>query len=75
MIIEMLKKEPKLTLAEIGTKVYHRKVEVGSNEYSAISRSIRSLKRKGIVDRLPAEVRWRLNEPKREKNERIPSKK
>jgi DNA-binding MarR family transcriptional regulator len=59
-ILRLLKRHPNMTEKEIASKIYHKQVKAGDNEYTQVSRSLRGLKKKGLVERTPIEVTWRL---------------
>lgn len=63
-ILRILKRHRNLTEAEIASKVYQKTVKVGDSEYCAISRSLRGLLEKGLVDRTAAEVLWNVTKEK-----------
>jgi predicted transcriptional regulator len=53
-----------MTTREIAETVLGKIVEYQSKEYSSISRSIRSLERQGMIQRVEVRLRWRLKNKK-----------
>jgi DNA-binding Lrp family transcriptional regulator len=58
-ILEILKVKPEMTTKEIAEMVFGRLVECRTKEYSSINRSLRSLERQGIIQRIFVQLRWR----------------
>jgi DNA-binding Lrp family transcriptional regulator len=58
-ILEILEVKPEMTTKEIAEMVYGRLVECRTKEYSSINRSLRSLEREGIIQRVFVQLRWR----------------
>jgi predicted transcriptional regulator len=48
-----------MTTKEIAEMVYGKLVECRTKEYSSINRSLRSLEREGIIQRIFVQLRWR----------------
>jgi len=48
-----------MTTKEIAEMVFGRLVECRTKEYSSINRSLRSLERQGIIQRVFVQLRWR----------------
>lgn len=58
-ILEILDVKPEMTTKEIAEMVFGRLVECRTKEYSSINRSLRSLERYGIIQRVFVQLRWR----------------
>ena len=58
-ILEILEVKPEMTTKEIAEMIYGRLVECRTKEYSSINRSLRSLEREGIIQRVFVQLRWR----------------
>ena len=66
-ILKILAKEPNLTEREIASKVYGKPVMCYDSEYTATSRSLRGLAKRGLVERTSAEAKWKLKTKKKRK--------
>ena len=60
VILELLEVKPEMTTKEIAEMVFGKLVEYKTKEYSSINRSLRSLERQGLVQRVQVKLRWRL---------------
>lgn len=60
MILELLEVKPEMTTKEIAEMVFGKLVGYKTKEYSSISRSLGSLERRGLVQRVQVKLRWRL---------------
>jgi DNA-binding MarR family transcriptional regulator len=58
-ILEILDVKPEMTTKEIAEMVYGRLVESKTKEYSSVNRSLRSLEKNGLVQRVYVQLRWR----------------
>ncbi len=58
-ILEILEVKPEMTTKEIAEMVFGRLVECRTKEYSSINRSLRSLEREGMLQRVFVQLRWR----------------
>jgi DNA-binding MarR family transcriptional regulator len=58
-ILEILEVKPEMTTKEIAEMVFGRLVECRTKEYSSINRSLRSLEREGMLQRVFIQLRWR----------------
>jgi len=58
-ILEILEVKPEMTTKEIAEMVFGRLVECRTKEYSSINRSLRSLEREGLLQRVFIQLRWR----------------
>ncbi len=58
-ILEILEVKPEMTTKEITEMVFGHLVECRTKEYSSINRSLRSLERQGIIQRVFVQLRWR----------------
>jgi DNA-binding MarR family transcriptional regulator len=58
-ILEILEVKPEMTTKEIAEMIYGRLVECRTTEYSSINRSLRSLEREGMIQRVFIQLRWR----------------
>lgn len=57
--MEILEVKPEMTTREIAEMVFGKIVEYKSKEYSSINRSLRSLERQGLIQRVQVQLRWR----------------
>jgi len=60
MILKLLEVKPEMTTKEIAEMVFGRPVEYKTKEYSSISRSLNILEKKGLLQRVQVQLRWRL---------------
>lgn len=60
LTLKLLEVKPEMTTKELAEMVFGKPVEYKSKEYSSIHRSLRSLERKGLVQRVQVQLRWRL---------------
>ena len=58
-ILEILEIKPEMTTREIAEVVFGKLVEYKTKEYNSIYRSLVSLERKGLVQRVQVQLRWR----------------
>jgi DNA-binding Lrp family transcriptional regulator len=58
-ILEILEVKPEMTTKEIAEMIYGRLIECRTKEYSSINRSLRSLEREGMLQRVYVQLRWR----------------
>jgi len=58
-ILEILEVKPEMTTKEIAEMVFGRLVECRTKEYSSINRSLRSLEKEGMIQRIFVQLRWR----------------
>ena len=58
-ILEILEVKPEMTTKEIAEMIFGRLVECRTKEYSSINRSLRSLERDGMIQRVFVQLRWR----------------
>jgi DNA-binding MarR family transcriptional regulator len=58
-ILEILEIKPEMTTREIAELVFSKLVEYQTKEYNSIHRSLVSLERKGLVQRVHVQLRWR----------------
>jgi DNA-binding MarR family transcriptional regulator len=58
-ILEMLEIKPEMTTREIAEVVFGKLVEYKTKEYNSVHRSLVSLERKGVVQRVHVQLRWR----------------
>ena len=63
-ILEILEIKPEMTTKEIAEMVFGRLVEYKTKEYSSIMRSLASLERQGLIERIHVQLRWRRRTPK-----------
>ena len=59
-ILEFLEIKPDMTTKELAELVFGKPVEYKTKEYSSISRSLQSLEKKGLIQRVQVKLRWRL---------------
>jgi DNA-binding MarR family transcriptional regulator len=58
-ILEILEIKPDMTTKEIAEIVFGKIVEYKTKEYSSTLRSLASLERQGLIDRVQVQLRWR----------------
>ena len=58
-ILEILEIKPEMTTREIAEVVFGKLVEYKTKEYNSIHRSLASLERNGVVQRVHVQLRWR----------------
>jgi DNA-binding MarR family transcriptional regulator len=58
-ILEILEIKPNMTTKEIAETVFGKLVEYKTKEYSSTMRSLASLERQGLVERVHVQLRWR----------------
>lgn len=63
-ILKFLEVKPEMTTKEIAEMVFGKLVEYKTKEYTSISRSLRSLEREGLVQRVQVKLRWRTKSKK-----------
>ena len=62
-ILEILEIKPEMTTKEIAETVFGRLVKYKTKEYSSTMRSLVSLERQGLVERVQVQLRWRRRAP------------
>ena len=62
-ILEILEIKPEMTTREIAEVVFGKLVEYKTKEYNSIYRSLVSLERKGLIQRVQVQLRWRRKVP------------
>jgi DNA-binding MarR family transcriptional regulator len=65
-ILEILEIKPDMTTKEIAETVFGKLVEYKTKEYSSTMRSLVSLERQGLVERVHVQLRWRRKTQKPE---------
>ena len=60
-ILKFLEVKPEMTTKELAEMVFGKPVKYKTKEYSSISRSLNSLERKGFVQRVQVQLRWKIN--------------
>ena len=58
-ILEILQVKPEMTTREIAEMVFGKLVECKTKEYSSINRSLRSLEKQGLIQRVFVQLKWR----------------
>ncbi|HTY74421.1 MAG TPA: helix-turn-helix domain-containing protein [Candidatus Nanoarchaeia archaeon] len=58
-ILELLEIKPEMTAREIAEMLFGRLVKYKSKEYSSVYRSLQSLEKKGYIQRVHIQLRWR----------------
>jgi DNA-binding MarR family transcriptional regulator len=58
-ILEILEIKPDMTTKEIAETVFGKIVKYKTKEYSSTMRSLASLERQGLVERVQVQLRWR----------------
>lgn len=72
-ILEILEIQPEMTTKEIAEVVFGKLVDYKTTEYNSIHRSIVSLEKKGLIQRVHVQLRWRRKVPSGEKpSETVP---
>jgi len=66
-ILEILEIKPEMTTREIAEVIFGKLVEYKTKEYNSIYRSLVSLERKGLIQRVQVQLRWRRKVPSGEK--------
>jgi len=61
LIMDFLQVKPDLTTKEIAELMFKRTVPYKSKEYASVHRSLISLERKGCIQRVQVQLRWRLS--------------
>ena len=59
-ILEILEIKPEMTTKEMAEVVFGKLVAYKTKEYNSIHRSVVSLERKGLVQRVYVQLKWRL---------------
>jgi len=62
-ILEILDVKPEMTTKEIAEMIHGKLVECKTKEYSSVNRSLRSLEREGLVQRVFIQLRWKRKTP------------
>ena len=62
-ILEMLSEHPKSTQMEIARLIFNREISAKSSEFSSIGRSLRSLERRKLVERIGGKITWSKTQP------------
>jgi len=60
LILKFLEVKPEMTTKELAEMVFGKPVEYKTKEYSSIGRSLKSLERQGLIQRVQVQLRWRL---------------
>ena len=58
-ILEILDVKPEMTTREIAEMIHGRLIECRTKEYSSINRSLRSLEKQGLIQRVFIQLRWK----------------
>jgi DNA-binding MarR family transcriptional regulator len=58
-ILEILEVKPEMTTREVAEMVFGKLVEYKTKEYSSINRSLRSLEKQGLIQRVFVQLKWR----------------
>jgi predicted transcriptional regulator len=58
-ILEILEVKTEMTTKEIAEMVFGKLVKCKTKEYSSINRSLRSLEKQGLVQRVFVQLKWR----------------
>ena len=65
-ILEILEVKPEMTTKEIAEVVFGKLVGYKTKEYNSIHRSLASLEKKGLIQRVHVQLRWRRKAPSSE---------
>ena len=60
LILKFLEIKTEMTTKELAEMVFGKPVEYKSAQYASVSRSLRSLERRGFIKRVQIQLRWRL---------------
>ena len=58
-ILEILEIKPDMTTKELSETAFGKLVEYKTKEYSSTMRSLVSLERQGLIERVQVQLRWR----------------
>jgi hypothetical protein len=61
--LEILEIKPEMTTRQIAEVVFGKLVEYKTKEYNSIHRSLVSMERKGLVQRVHVQLKWRRRVP------------
>ncbi len=64
-ILEFIQIKPEMTTREIAELIFSRTVPYKSKEYASVHRSLISLEKKGYIQRVQVQLRWRLADRKK----------
>jgi Fe2+ or Zn2+ uptake regulation protein len=62
-ILEILEIKPEMTTREIAETVFSKLVKYKTKEYNSIHRSLMSLEKKGLIQRVQVQLRWQRKVP------------
>jgi Fe2+ or Zn2+ uptake regulation protein len=62
-ILEILEIKPEMTTREIAETVFSELVKYKTKEYNSIHRSLMSLEKKGLIQRVQVQLRWQRKVP------------
>jgi DNA-binding MarR family transcriptional regulator len=62
-ILEILEIKPEMTTREIAEVIFGKLVNYKTKEYNSIHRSLASLEKKGLIQRVHVQLRWRRKFP------------
>lgn len=65
-ILEILAIKPDMTTKEIAEMVFGKLIEYKTKEYSSIHRSLLSLEKQGLINRVQVKLRWQIKNIKRD---------
>jgi predicted transcriptional regulator len=57
----MLQKKPNLTVKQIATKLYDKPIGISDWQYMSVSRMLKTLINKGLLEKTSAEVRYKIS--------------
>lgn len=60
LILKFLEVKPEMTTRELAELVFGRPVEYKTKEYNSVYRSLVSLERRGLINRVQVQLRWKL---------------
>jgi DeoR/GlpR family transcriptional regulator of sugar metabolism len=67
-IMEILEIRPEMTTKELAETLYGRIIEYKTKEYHSIRRSLVSLEKHGLIQRVHVQLRWRIAGQKKDLN-------
>ena len=65
-ILEILEIRPEMTTKEIAETIYGKIIQYKTKEYHTIRRSLISLEKQGLIQRVHVQLRWKVSIPKKD---------
>ena len=60
LILKFLEVKPEMTTKELAELVFGNPVDYRSKEYKSVSRSLQTLERHGLIERVHIQLKWKL---------------